>query len=113
MTYSISDHNTVQVLEVQSLFNETDNKEILRDVQSRIEKGLNKFIVDLSKLDFMNSVGLNFMISILTQSQQSGGNLTVVNANKQVVSLLEMTKLTAFFDLKPSVKDALEHSQKN
>ncbi len=107
MTYSISEHNKVQVLEVQDLFNELDNKQILQDVQSRIEQGLNKFILDLSKLDFMNSVGLNFLISMMTQSKESGGGLTVVNANDQVVGLLEMTKLKTYFNLKPSVEEAL------
>ena len=113
MTYSIFEHNKVQVLEVQDLFNELDNKEILLDVQSRIEKGLNKFILDLSKLDFMNSVGLNFLISMMTQSKQSGGGLTVVNANDQVVNLLEMTKLKTFFDLKPTVAEALQNHGNN
>ncbi len=107
MTYSILERDAVQVLEVQNLFNELDNKEILVDVQNRIEKGFNKFIVDLSKLDFMNSVGLNFLISMMTKSQKSGGEIALANANDQVLSLLEITKLKTFFKLQPSVEDAL------
>ena len=103
MTYTISEKNTIQVVEVESLFNEIENRVILDEVENRIGKGLNKFIIDLSKLDFMNSVGLNFMISIMTKSRNSGGNMAVANAPEQVLNLLEVTKLRPFFILKPSV----------
>jgi len=108
MAYSISEHNAIQVVEVKDLLNELDNRTILTDVQSRIEKGYNQFIVDLSKLDFMNSVGLNFLISVLTKSRKSGGDLALVNANDQVMKLLEVTKLKTLFNLSPSVEDAVQ-----
>ncbi len=107
MTYNISELKSIQVLEVNNLYNEFDNKVILNDVESRIERGLNKFIVDLSKLDFMNSVGLNFMISIMTKSRNSGGDLAVANASDQVLNLLEITKLRSMFTLRPTVEDAV------
>lgn len=107
MNYSISKKGTIQVVEVQDLFNENDNKVILNEVENRIEKGLNKFIIDLAHLDFMNSVGLNFMISIMHKSRNSGGNMAVANASDQVLNLLEMTKLRPFFILKPSVDEAI------
>ncbi|MEM9819861.1 MAG: STAS domain-containing protein [Bacteroidota bacterium] len=111
MTYSIFERNAVQVLEVQNLFNELDNKEILTDVQNRIERGFNNFIVDLSQLDFMNSVGLNFLISVMTKSRKSGGDVTIVNANDQVISLLEITKLKKLFKMQSTVEDALASLQ--
>lgn len=107
MTYSISEQDTIQVLEVNSLLNEYDNKEILLDVQSRIEKGLTRFVVDLSKLDFMNSVGLNFLISVMTKSRKSGGELAVANPSSQVLKLLEVTRLTPLFTIKGSLEEAL------
>ena len=107
MTYTISEQNTVQVLEVNSLLNEYDNKKILLDVQSRIEQGLTNFVVDLSNLDFLNSVGLNFLISVMTKSRKSGGELAVVNASSQVIKLLEITRLKPLFTIKSSVKEAL------
>lgn len=108
MAYSISEHNAIQVVEVKDLLNEFDNKTILSDVQSRIENGYNRFVVDLTKLDFMNSVGLNFLISVLTKSRKSGGDLALVNANDQVVKLLEITKLKTLFNLSNSVEDAVQ-----
>lgn len=107
MTYSIQEHQAIQVVKVEQLLNELDNNLILKEVQNRIEKGFNKFVIDLSSLNFMNSVGLNFMISVMNRSKNSGGDLTLANANAQVVNLLEITKLTPMFKLAPSVEKAV------
>ena len=66
MTHSFSEHNDqIQVLQVQSLLNEYDNKSIMLEVENRINKGWNKFVLDLSLMDIMNSVGLNFLIFMM------------------------------------------------
>ena len=112
-SYSIHQHQTIQVVKVESLLNELNNKKILNDVQSYIEKGFDKFVVDLSDLNFMNSIGLNFLIAMMKNSKKSGGKLTVANANEQIVGLLEITKLKQLFNLKPSVEIALQEFTAN
>ena len=113
MTYTIHQHKAVQVVKVENLLNELSNNEILRDIESYIEKGFNNFIIDLSDLNFMNSVGLNFLLSMMKNSQNSGGKLAVANANDQIISLLEITKLKQLFNLKPSVEIAIQDFTSN
>ncbi|MEO1627176.1 MAG: STAS domain-containing protein [Bacteroidota bacterium] len=107
MTYQISTQESVRILQVNELFNEFDNKEILKDIENHIEQGYNRFVVDLEDLSFLNSVGLNFLLSIMTRSKGSGGNIALVNASDQVVNLLEMTKLRHFFNLSPTIESAV------
>jgi len=113
MTYTIHQHQAIQVVKVENLLNEMSNKKILNDVQSYIEKGFNKFVIDLSDLNFMNSVGLNFLLSMMKNSEKSGGELAVANANDQIIGLLEITKLKNMFNLKPSVETALQEFTSN
>jgi anti-sigma B factor antagonist len=113
MTYTIHQHQTIQVVKVEDLYSEISNNEILSDVQSYIEKGFNKFVIDLSDLRFMNSVGLNFLLSMMKNSEKSGGELAVANANEQILGLLEITKLKQLFNLKPSVETALQEFTSN
>ncbi len=108
MTYSIQEHEAIQVVKVEQLFNELDNKAILSEVRKKIENGSTKFVIDLSNLNFMNSIGLNFLLSVMKHSKKSGGALTVANANEQVINLLEITKLKSLFQLSPSVEKALK-----
>ncbi len=106
MTYAIHEHEAIQVVQVNSLLNEWENKVILKEVKNRVEKGFSSFIVDLSELDFMNSVGLNFLLSMMSTSNESGGSLAVANANEQVLSLLKITKLREMFNLTQTVEEA-------
>ncbi|MEL6926653.1 MAG: STAS domain-containing protein [Bacteroidota bacterium] len=109
MTYSFAQHNdTTQVLSVQNLLNEYDNKQLLQEVYGFLDRGFHNFVVDLSNAEFMNSVGLNFLISIMTRSQEVGGNLALANAPDQVVNLLEVTKLKPLIKLSPSVVAAVD-----
>lgn len=113
MSHSFSEHNDqIQVLQVKSLLNEYDNKSIMQEVEDRISSGWNKFVLDLSSMDFMNSVGLNFLIFMLKKSRNSGGQFAVANASEQIVNLLEVTKLKPMFDLESSVDDATKKLEK-
>ncbi len=113
MNYSISQQDAIQIVSVQDLLSEFDNKKILTDIELRLEKGLNKLVVDLSRLDFMNSVGLNFLIALMSKSRKSGIILAVANPSQQVLNLLEMTKLKSFFHLSPTVEAALKSMSDN
>jgi len=107
MTYSLTNHNDCQVLAVSTLFNEIDNLALLRKVEEKIKNGYAKVIVDLKTLDFMNSVGINFLLNLLSRSKKWGGDLALVNLSDQVSNVLEVTKLKPFFFVAPSIEIAL------
>lgn len=61
--------------------------------------GLNKknVVVDLAKVDWMNSIGLGMMISALTSTKNSGGRLVLANIDK-IESILTITRLITVFE---------------
>lgn len=108
MNYTISEQNNVQILQVTELFNEHDNKTIVKAIDTCIAEGHYNFIVDLANLNFMNSVGINFLIGMMKRTAQYNGKLALANPSKQVVSLLEITKLKPLFIIKPSIETSME-----
>ncbi len=108
MTYSIQEQQEIQVLEVDNLISEFDNREILREVIELIEDGANRFIIDLEKLEFLNSAGLNFLISVLTRSRNAGGDTIIANVSEEASRLLVITKLKQVFTTATSVASAKE-----
>lgn len=106
MTYAIHEHEAIQVVQVHNLLNELENKAIIQEVEQLVQKGKNAFIVDLSELNFMNSIGLNFLIKMMSTSKETNGFLAIANPNEQVLNLLEITKLKSLFNLTPSVEEA-------
>ena len=107
ISYDLRQNEEVAVLTVYDLLAEYGNREILRDAQRRIDQGFTNFVVDLSKVPYMNSVGLNFLITLQARCTDQGGRLVVANASKKVVQLLEVTKLLPLFHLTDSVADAM------
>jgi anti-sigma B factor antagonist len=91
-----------------------DNNIVILDVSGKIMGGeettmfhgkiheyikLNKlnFVVDLAKVDWMNSVGLGMLISALTTVKNAGGRLVLANIDK-IESILTITRLITVFE---------------
>ncbi len=70
---------------------------------------LNKknFVLDLKKVEWMNSVGLGMLISALTTVKNSGGRLVLANITN-IESILAMTRLITVFEHFDSREDALK-----
>lgn len=108
VNYSITERNAVQVLSINSLRDEWQNRQILKELQHKIDRGDNDFVVDLTRLSLVNSVGLNFLLSLASKTQKKGGALILANVSKRVQRILEVTKLTTVFTISRSVENAVD-----
>lgn len=105
--YRVSQVGPVQVLTVLNLLNEYANQQIILAAQSLIDSGHYRFVVDLSEIQVMNSVGLNFLITLRSRSADHGGNVILCNASPRVKQLLEVTKLHTIFQTAGSVAEGV------
>lgn len=71
-----------------------------------LKKGMNKFIFDLNKLEYMNSSGLNIMVNFLTKSRNAGGDVAIAAVTDKISQLLVITKLNTLFHIHESVEAA-------
>ena len=72
-----------------------------------IQQGKKKVIIDLSKVDWMNSPGLGILISALTTLRNNQGELKLANVTDKIQSLLTITKLVTVFESHNSVEQAV------
>lgn len=107
--YNLSNRNHVQVLTVADLLNEFNNQEILAAVEAKIAAGFSNFVIDLTPMEFMNSVGLNFLIAVRSRSQESGGDVAVANSSTKIKQLFEVTKLHNVFNIAGNVDEAMTY----
>ena len=80
----------------------------LQSAQQFVELGQNKWMVDLSQLQHLNSSGLNALIQLLTKARNAGGEAVLFGLNQRTKDLLTMTKLHSIFAVVPSLEDAVE-----
>lgn len=108
MAYNFIEHDGVQILRVDSLLNPLDNQEIVAVVEEKIQAQQSRFVVDLEDMDYMNSTGLTFLISILTRSRSAGGEVAIANLSDSIKKILLITRLNSAFNIYESVEEALE-----
>jgi anti-sigma B factor antagonist len=70
-------------------------------VQSLLEEGIHRIIVDLGQVEFVDSSGLGALIRAHTSANRSDGALSLVRVGPQMRNLLAVARLTdvlAIFD---------------
>jgi len=71
-----------------------------------LDEKKNKIVVDLAKVDWMNSSGLGILIGGLTTVRNNKGELKLANVTERIQSLLMITKLLTVFESYDSIEKA-------
>jgi anti-sigma B factor antagonist len=66
-------------------------------IHEYIKQNKKNIVVDLDRVDWMNSVGLGMLISALTTVKNAGGRLVLSNIDK-IESILTITRLISVFE---------------
>jgi anti-sigma B factor antagonist len=104
--FQISKEEDTYILQVRDLLSETANKKIMGALDAKSSDGFSNFIVNLSDIDYINSVGINFLVQLIHRAKKSGGQVVIVHASGKVKELLDITKLRSMFALTDSVEEA-------
>jgi len=108
MRITAREHDKVVILELKGkIMGGPDAQEFHDTLKKYIADGYKKFLLDLSKVDWMNSSGLGILISGLTTVKNAGGELKLARVSEKIESLLMITKLITVFETYSSVEDAL------
>jgi anti-sigma B factor antagonist len=81
---------------------------ILRDtIDTLLQDGWRKILVNLSEVTFMDSAGVGELVAGLRTARNVGASLRLLNANERVHSTLYIARLLPIFELYREEKDAL------
>ena len=71
-------------------------------------EGCIKWAIDMEKLLYMNSSGLNTLIQLLTKARVAGGEAVLFNMNKKINELILITKLNTLFKVTETRDEAFK-----
>jgi len=98
----------VAVLQISGkLMGGEETKEVHEKVKSLLGDGINKIVIDVSNVKWLNSSGLGMLISCLTSVTSAEGTLKIAGATEKINSLLMITKLITVFDTYETVDRAV------
>jgi anti-sigma B factor antagonist len=83
----------------------------LREVESKISDfanhGIQKLILDLSAIDFIDSAGLGALMILYGNMKVRGGQLRLVAPSANVLHILKMTHTDSILAIDPTLEAAL------
>jgi anti-sigma B factor antagonist len=81
---------------------------LLRDlILENIGKGHKKIVMNLAGIIYIDSTGLGELVSGYRLIKHEGGELKLLNLNKKVTDLLQITKLFTVFDIHSQESQAI------
>jgi len=108
MKLTLQERGGVVILEPKGKILGGPDATLLKDqLQSLIDSGKVRVVIDLAEVDYMNSTGLGILISTLTTLRKANGELKLANVTEKIQSLLTITKLVTVFDDYESVDEAV------
>jgi anti-sigma B factor antagonist len=81
--------------------------QINEQINNNIDKGKKRIIIDLQKVEWMNSSGLGILIGAIQTLKNNDGALCLINVSERIRELLKITKLINVFDIQPDLESAM------
>jgi len=93
MNFEEVDQGTYVVLVPEGKFNLVAAPPLKARIDDLVAAGQARLVVDLHKVDFIDSSGLGALIGGLKSARQKGGDLRIADAGAQVLAVLKLTNL--------------------
>jgi anti-sigma B factor antagonist len=98
----------VTVLDISGRITLGEGNVMLREiVRELIDNGNRKIVLNLGEVQYVDSSGLGELVKTHTTVRNRSGQLRLVNLNKRIHDLLQMTRLAAVFDIEPDEASAI------
>ncbi len=76
-------------------------------IRRLLEEGKKKILLNLAKVNYIDSSGIGELVSSYTAINKEGGQLKLLNLTQKLEDLLTITKLLTVFDVYESEDEAL------
>ena len=108
-SFTITEENSIILLKLSGrILDNEQTSRLLTEVDNTISDKINKIVLDIENIEYINSNGLNCFIQLLTKARNMGGDAVIVNVPEKIKNLLLISKLNTVFTIKDSVGQANE-----
>src|SRR5512136_2072058 len=76
-----------------------DSAYLRKMIRSLLDEGRTRIVLNLGDVDYIDSSGIGELVSGYSAVRSRGGELKLLNLNRRVRDLLQLTKLYTVFDV--------------
>lgn len=98
----------IDVTGEMDLYNSYKIKEL---IMKMLEKKVQRFIINLQGVDYIDSSGIGALIYICSTVKKLNLKLTMTNIHGSVKKVIELTKLMGYFPISPSLDEAVKQME--
>jgi anti-sigma B factor antagonist len=108
MNYSVSEQDGVVIISLDGKnMGGPEATEINEKFNQLIDDKKLKIVIDLSKVEWMNSSGLGILIGAVSLLRNNNGQLRIIHVSERIQNLLKITKLAGIFETSNSLEEAI------
>ncbi len=74
--------------------NKIMGEKVERECKTRLEQGCKQLVVDFSKTEIINSIGISILLGVIDSAENAGTEVIFSHLNEQSIELFEMLGLT-------------------
>ena len=109
MKLDLREKQSVAILDVSGQVTSGGGDTMLQEaIDTLVASGMTKILMNLSKVDFMDSAGVGELVASHRMVERFGGKLKVLSASAKVRSSLSTAKLLPLFEVFDDEAEALE-----
>jgi len=102
-------HQKVAVLSLRGkLMGPPETTRLFKDVQDLIADGVTRVVIDLSHVNWINSMGVGAIMKSFGELNKNGGELRLVGLTQKVHSVFMMTQLTRVLTIHNTIEEAVD-----
>ncbi|MDD5680723.1 MAG: STAS domain-containing protein [Candidatus Omnitrophica bacterium] len=109
MQIRFEDKNGVRICIVEGDIDINTSPQVKKSFDKVLKDKSGKVLINLQKVEYVDSSGLATIVEILKNLKVYGGKLRLSNLSNKVRSLFEITKLEKLFDIADSQDEALKN----
>ncbi|MBF0216203.1 MAG: STAS domain-containing protein [Candidatus Omnitrophica bacterium] len=107
MDVSMETKNDIMACRINGVIDINTSPELKKKFEKVVKEKVPKVLINLERVEYVDSSGLATMVEILKKMRAYGGKLKLSNLSGKVKGLFEITKLDKLFDISDSESQAL------
>lgn len=108
MNFNLAEQSGVVIISlVGKIMGGPEAGQINDQINNYIDQGKKRIVIDLQKVEWMNSSGLGILIGAIQTLKNNDGALCLIHVSDRIRELLKITKLINVFEIKPDLESAI------
>ncbi|MHC5006858.1 MAG: STAS domain-containing protein [Planctomycetota bacterium] len=96
----------VLIIKADGGLNAETTEKFVSDIETLVDAGLTKIIVDCERLEYISSRGLGVLVRLHKQMKQHKGDVKIASAKSALLDVLRLTRLDRHLEIYPDVSRA-------